>query len=132
MTRPHDHESTQDCIGRTSKSIEARRTEFGKIGPRAGPRCAFVLQPALPVWLAVLLMALLPIELIQSMAFQFAIGLLVPTAALSVVLGAWLVAAPFVVSYEGPVAFAHVAIGLLLLMISVSQRFVAPKPPLTL
>ena len=47
-------------------------------------------------------------------------------------LGAWLVAAPLLLSYEGLVAFAHAGIGLLLLMIGASQRFVAPRPPLML
>jgi hypothetical protein len=52
---------------------------------RAAQRAA-----ALPVWLTGLLMALLPIELIQTMLLQFALGLLVPTAALTMVMGAWL------------------------------------------
>ena len=45
-------------------------------------------------------------------------------------LGAWLVAAPFVLPYEGPVAFAHVVLGALLVMIGAVQRLVNPKPPI--
>jgi hypothetical protein len=47
-------------------------------------------------------------------------------------MGTWLVAAPFILSYEEFVAFAHVALGLMLLIIGVLQRFVGPKPPLAL
>lgn len=45
---------------------------------------------ALPRWVTVALLALLPLELAQVLVMQFTLGLLVPTAALSVALGGWL------------------------------------------
>ncbi len=47
---------------------------------------------ALPRWIALALLALLPVEVALAFGLEFALGLLVPTAALSVGLGAWLLA----------------------------------------
>jgi cell division protein FtsW (lipid II flippase) len=45
---------------------------------------------SLPRWIAAALLALLPVELALAFGLEFAFGLIVPTAALSVALGAWL------------------------------------------
>ena len=49
--------------------------------------------------------------------------------AVQVALGIWVAAAPFVLAYDGRIAFWHVVLGLLLVIIGSLHRLVKPMAP---